>query len=200
MAQRDRPDIAMETTGVGVRYVVHRPIPNGNLLRRCTEIVFPNVALIPNIHESGVVPKERDAPTDITWVVPIDDTHVTALTMLAVPLVDGVADPAFRPGTDTETRDEAGALIRPGFRPDRSYEDRQRRPDDMEAQESQRPIAVHALEHLVSSDRGVLLYRRQLAQQIAAVEDGTDPLNVRRPPAADLALATNAYNRVTVSG
>jgi hypothetical protein len=45
-------------------------------------------------------------------VIPVDDTHVTAITMLAIPLVDGVADPAFRPGTDTETRDEEGNLLR----------------------------------------------------------------------------------------
>jgi nitrite reductase/ring-hydroxylating ferredoxin subunit len=199
MAQHDLPDITMQTTGVGVRYVVHRRIANGNLLRRCTEIVFPTIALIPNIHETGTEAKERDVPTDITWVVPVDDTHVTALTMLAVPLVDGVPDPAFRPGTDTETRDADGQLIRPGFRPDRSYEDRQRHPDDMEAQESQRPIAVHALEHLASSDRGVLLYRRQLRQQIEAVERGEDPLNRFPLSGPREPLPTNAYNTVTTS-
>lgn len=202
MGQRDLPDITMETTDVGVRYVVHREVANGNRLRRCTEIVFPNVALIPNIHETGEVCKERDKPTDISWVVPIDDTHVTALTMLAVPLVDGRPDPAFRPGTDTETRGPDGELIRPGFRPDRTYEDRQRRPDDMEAQEGQRPIAVHALENLVSSDRGVLLYRRQLRQQIDAVERGDDPLNWFSAAGPSSSggrpepLPTNAYNTV----
>lgn len=196
MAQVDKPDITMETTATGVRYVVRRLIPNGNLLRRCTEIVFPNIALIPNIHETGAEAKERDQPTDITWVIPVDDTHVTALTMLVVPLVDGVPDPGFRPGTDTETRDEAGELIRPGFRPDRSYEDRQRRPDDMEAQESQRPIAVHGLEHLVSSDRGVLLYRQQLRRQIKAIESGQDPLNAYRPPGPAAPVRTHAYNTV----
>jgi phenylpropionate dioxygenase-like ring-hydroxylating dioxygenase large terminal subunit len=197
MGQADLPNIEMETTEVGVRYVVHRRVANGNLLRRCTEIVFPNIALIPSIHETGKAPKDRDVPTDITWVVPIDDTHVTALTMLVVPLVEGVPDPAFRPGTDTETRDADGNLLRPGFRPDRSYEERQRFPDDMEAQEGQRPIAVHAREHLVSSDRGVLLYRRQLRHQIARVEAGEDPLNVARGPGADARIRTNAYNRVT---
>jgi nitrite reductase/ring-hydroxylating ferredoxin subunit len=197
MGQADLPAIEMETTPVGVRYMVHRPIANGNVLRRCTEIVFPNIALIPSIHETGEVAKERDVPTDVTWVVPIDDTHVTALTMLVVPVVDGAPDPAFRPGTDTETRDADGNLLPPGFRPERPYEERQRFPDDMEAQESQRPIAVHALEHLVSSDRGVLLYRRQLRAQIARVEAGEDPLNVARGAGADRRVRTNAYNRVT---
>jgi nitrite reductase/ring-hydroxylating ferredoxin subunit len=196
MGRPDRPDLEMEETERGVRYIQLRPAPNGNTLRRSTEIVFPNIALIPNIHETGGHPVDRDPPSDITWVVPIDDTHVFAITMLAVPLVNGIADPNFRPGTDTETRDQDGELLRPGFRPDRSYEDRQRHPDDMEAMEGQRPIAVHALENLVSSDRGVLLFRRQLRHAVDQVEAGTDPRNIVRDPSTNHAIATNAYNQV----
>jgi hypothetical protein len=51
----------------------------------------------------------------------------------------------------------------------------------------------------VSSDRGVLLYRRQLRREIARVEAGEDPLNVARGAGADAAIRTNAYNRVTAS-
>ena len=36
-----------------------------------------------------------------------------------------------------------------------SYEEGQRHPGDYEAQVSQRPIAIHGLEHLVATDRGV---------------------------------------------
>ena len=196
MGQADRPDLEMEETDRGVRYIQRRPAPNGNTLRRCTEIVFPNIALIPNIHETGELPIDRDPPSDITWVIPVDDTHVTAITMLAVPLIDGVPDPNFRAGTDTETRDDNGELLRPGFRPDRTYEDRQRRPDDMEAMEGQRPIAVHALEHLVSSDRGVLLYRRQLRHEMEQTEAGRDPRNTMRDPHTNKAVPTHAYNQV----
>ena len=197
MGQSNRPQPHMEETETGVRYVLNRPIANGNILRRCTEVVFPNIALIPNIHESGDEFMERDLPSDTTWVVPVDDTHIFAITLLAVPLVDGNPDPNFRPGTDTQTRDNEGNLLRPGFHADRSYEDRQRRPDDMEAMESQRPIAVHALEHLVSSDRGVLLYRRVLGKQIDRVEAGDDPLNIVRDPDLNHRIRTHAYNRVT---
>jgi hypothetical protein len=42
--------------------------------------------------------------------------------------------------------------IRPGSFLERTYEERQRKPDDLEAQEGQRPIAIHALENLAHSD------------------------------------------------
>jgi hypothetical protein len=42
------------------------------------------------------------------------------------------------------------------------YEEAQRFPGDWEAQASQRPIAVHALEHLGTTDGGVALIRRAL--------------------------------------
>ena len=45
----------------------------------------------------------------------------------------------------------------------------QRNTGDWEAEVSQRPIAVHALEHRGSSDRGVMLLRRHLARGIEQV-------------------------------
>ena len=42
----------------------------------------------------------------------------------------------------------------------RSYEERQRKPDDLEAQEGQRPIAIHALENLAHSDTGIVMPTR----------------------------------------
>jgi hypothetical protein len=50
--------------------------------------------------------------------------------------------------------------IRPGSVLTRKYEDRQRKPDDLEAQEGQRPIAVHALENLGTSDTGITMLRQ----------------------------------------
>jgi len=50
----------------------------------------------------------------------------------------------------------------PGFgqSDDRPYAERQRHPADYDAQASQREIAVHALEHLASTDRGVIMFRK----------------------------------------
>ena len=71
-----------------------------------------------------------------------------------------------------EARLEAGtdtiADIRPGSFLKRSYEERQRKPDDLEAQEGQRPIAIHALENLAHSDTGIVMLRRLLREQLRA--------------------------------
>jgi hypothetical protein len=61
---------------------------------------------------------------------------------------------------------------------ERPYGERQRRPGDYEVQVSQRPIAVHALENLASSDRGVAMLRRLIREGIrgAAAERAPRPL------------------------
>jgi hypothetical protein len=76
------------------------------------------------------------------------------------------------------------------------YEERQRKPDDMEAQEGQRPIAVHALEHLVPADKGIALLRRRLREQLKRIEAGEDPINIVRDPAQNQRITTNAWNTV----
>ncbi|HSE92329.1 MAG TPA: aromatic ring-hydroxylating dioxygenase subunit alpha, partial [Methylomirabilota bacterium] len=48
-------------------------------------------------------------------------------------------------------------------------------------QSSQRPIAVHALEHLASTDRGVIMLRRIVREGIRAVARGGDPPGADRP-------------------
>ena len=60
----------------------------------------------------------------------------------------------------------------------------ERRPADFDAQSSQRPIAVHALEHLASTDRGVIMLRRIVREGIQAVARGEDPFGARRPEGA----------------
>ncbi len=55
------------------------------------------------------------------------------------------------------------------------YEDRQRQPGDYDAQVGQRPIAIHGLEHLGATDRGIIIFRRQIGQGIQAVREGRDP-------------------------
>ncbi len=66
----------------------------------------------------------------------------------------------------------------------------------MEAQESQRPIAVHALENLGTSDRGIVLLRRALKKAVEAVAAGKDPANIVRDEADNHAIKTHAWNTV----
>jgi hypothetical protein len=65
----------------------------------------------------------------------------------------------------------------------RSYEETQREPDDREAQVSQGPITIHAMENLASSDQGVAMFRRRLKQALEIIERGEDPMCLSRDPA-----------------
>ncbi|MGH7906207.1 MAG: Rieske 2Fe-2S domain-containing protein [Candidatus Binataceae bacterium] len=186
----DKPFIDFEETSLGARYHLERVLPSGNRLIRYGEIAVPNIILIPNIHERGAIPLERDKPSEVTWALPIDDTHLTGLSLVAWPLRNGEPDPEWRPRTDTIIPE------RPGGERERAYEDRQRMPDDREAQEGQRPIAIHALENLVSSDRGVVMWRRKLLKSLELIAAGKDPLNIVRDPEKNHAIETNAWNSV----
>jgi 5,5'-dehydrodivanillate O-demethylase oxygenase subunit len=54
---------------------------------------------------------------------------------------------------------------------------------DMMAWITQGPVSDRSTEHPVTSDRGVLLYRKLLLENIEKVERGEDPLGVIRDPA-----------------
>src|SRR5271165_6889244 len=56
-----------------------------------------------------------------------------------------------------------------------THEESQRRPGDFEAQVSQRPVAVHGLEHLGTTDRGITLFRNQIRKGIKTVKAGGEP-------------------------
>ena len=47
---------------------------------------------------------------------------------------------------------------------------------------TQGPVAKRNLEHLGESDRGIIMFRHQLREQVNIVEDGGEPMNVFRTP------------------
>ena len=185
------PDIGFEETDLGVRYSMYRSLPNGNRLQRYGECVLPNAFLVPDIHEQGTDPKEKARATELSWCVPVDNEHLYGISIVAWPK-DGNGEPlkGWKAGSDTQTN------IRPGNLRDRPYEERQRAPDDMEAQEGQRTIAVHALENLATSDRGVALLRRGLRRSIERMQAGQDPANIVRDDTVNRAIETHAWNTV----
>jgi phenylpropionate dioxygenase-like ring-hydroxylating dioxygenase large terminal subunit len=143
--------------------------------RRIGDLVWVRVAdfMAPNVHqftreiEDATKEKSASRPVVIRWAVPIDDTHTWNMELAQV-------DPAWK-----LTPEQVG---RPGFgqSDDRSYEERQRHPADFDAQSSQREIAVHALEHLASTDRGVIMLRKIVRDGIRAVAAGRDPRELLR--------------------
>ena len=112
------------------------------------------------------------------------------MSIVTWPLEDGEPKNGWRPGTDTVQE------IRPGSVLARTYEERQRKPDDLEAQEGQRSIAVHALENLATSDTEIAMLRHALREQIKRVSDGLDPMNVMRDERMNRTIPTNAWNTI----
>ena len=98
------------------------------------------------------------------------------------------------PGTDTLTD------IRPGQLRERAYEDKQRTPDDMEAQEGQRRIAIHGLENLGLIDSGIAANRRKLHRAVQDGAEGRDPPNIFRNPATNRMIETSCWNTVVAPG
>ena len=187
------PELEFVETAIGMFYIGTRRVGD-NVWARMVEAVLPNWQQVAPIWENGRHEHPFSGPMMSRWNVPLDDTNTMFIEFRHVCETEGV-DPgmvgrsqrhAARPGRGGFLR---GGPVRPG---------------DYESQVSQRPIAVHGLEHLGATDRGVSMFRNLLRRGIRAVKAGDDPAGlcrdagaviptycnntvVRIPPAADLA-------------
>ncbi len=161
------PELDWTLTDAGMVYLATRRVGDLVWVRVC-DFMPPNVHQFTREIEEASDPKAASRPVIIRWAVPNDDTHTTNFELAQV-------DPAWG-----LTPEQVG---RPGFgqSDDRPYAERQRFPADFDAQSSQRTIAVHALEHLASTDRGVIMLRRIVRDGIRAVARGRDPDGTRWP-------------------
>ena len=161
------PELDWALTEAGMVYIATRRIDDLVWVRVC-DFMPPNVHQFTREIEAATAPKAASRPVIIRWAVPNDDTHTTNFELAQV-------DPAW--GLTAEQ------VAQPGFGQsnDRSYAERQRFPADFDAQSSQRTIAVHALEHLASTDRGVIMLRKIVRDGIRAVASGQDPFGTQWP-------------------
>jgi nitrite reductase/ring-hydroxylating ferredoxin subunit len=166
------PKLGFEETASGMKYVRTSHLPDGLTFVRVMEAMMPNVRAMAN----ALVSKEEvhhEPSTTIGWWVPIDDTHTIGFHLESMAVVDG------KPLPSNKAKAAVGRTS--GKVPGRTcYEDTQRDPDDLEAQVSQRPIAVHKLENLGTTDLGIVMFRRLLRKAIRDVQAGKDPKFVVR--------------------
>ena len=174
--------------GLGVYDYLETPIGMVCIdTRRQGELVWVRVSdfIPPNVNQAcdpaeGIEqrsPFDR-APWTTWWTVPVDDANTMHIS--------------FWYAHEHEDR----SLDR-GPAPNelqRSYEQRQWVPSDHDSQVSQRPIAVHALEHLAATDRGVIMLRNMVRRGIRAVQSGEDPVGVTRKEGA--LIPTYSHDRV----
>lgn len=159
------PELDFAETPVGIIYIATRRVGD-NVWARMVENVLPNLQQVAPIWETGQLPHPFSGPMMSRWIVPIDNTNTLLIELRHVSETEGVVTPAW-------WADRATAI--PGQLAAPTYEEAQRRPQDFEAQVSQRPIAVHGLEHLGTTDRGITLFRNQIRRGIRAVKAGRTP-------------------------
>ena len=150
--------------------------------RRIDELVWVHIAdfLPPNIHqfppvwEDAKCEKHFQRPMMTNWAVPLDDDQTLNIGLRHIHI-----DPSEG---DRELIEAQRVLGGEGFgqTADRTYDERQRVPGDYDAQTSQRPIAIHSLEHLGTTDRGITMMRKQIKEGIRAVQKGEDPKTLSR--------------------
>ena len=165
-------EIAYEETKFGMKYVRTSRFSDGRTYIRVAENFLPNARSIPDPYFASSDTAWEQSRL-IGWWVPVDNTHTIGFHIEALPIIDG------KPASSLLAKGEEGRVSATQA-PRRSYEETQRDPDDREAQVSQGPIAIHEREHLATSDKGVVLFRRRLKQALEAMERGEDPVGVFR--------------------
>jgi 5,5'-dehydrodivanillate O-demethylase len=146
----------------------------GGLMKKRTYkngMVDEHPVLFPNILRQGASSQFR---------VPIDDTHTLHHRMFFYPTEDGSEpEDAFNPEIVYEDPIKED--------PEKSHPETRFilhsvNSQDQMAWETQGPITDRSIEHLSYSDRGVVLFRKHLKEQIERVERGEDPIGYQRDP------------------
>jgi phenylpropionate dioxygenase-like ring-hydroxylating dioxygenase large terminal subunit len=154
------PEVDFVETPIGMIYVATRRVGD-NVWARMVEGILPNLQQVAPLSETGRREHPFSGPMMSRWLVPIDDTNTLFIELRH--LSETEENPAW--WGDREQ-------MMPGQVSMGTYEESQRHPGDYEAQVSQRPIAIHGLEHLSATDRGVTMFRNQVRRGIRAVRDG----------------------------
>ena len=168
------PELEFVETPVGMIYIATRRVGD-NIWARMVENVLPNLQQVAPIWETGHQEHPFSGPMMSRWIVPLDDTNTMLIEFRHVSETEGVVTPEMVGRPQRHVARPAAAD---------TYEESQRHPGDFEAQVSQRPIAVHGLEHLSTTDRGISMFRNQIRRGIRAVKAGKDPAGLFRDDGA----------------
>jgi len=156
------PEFTWEETPGGFIYLAVRRVGD-NVWIRSSETLGALLHVINSIFESGRERKKASLPFMSFWSLPVDDDMTTQF------FTSHVADNEAMPFEKRRYLELFGQTA------DRPYDERHWIPGDNDAMVSQGPINVHALEHLGTPDRGIVLFRRYVRRGIEAVQRGEDP-------------------------
>ncbi|WP_315833025.1 aromatic ring-hydroxylating dioxygenase subunit alpha [Bradyrhizobium prioriisuperbiae] len=159
------PEVRFETTDRGVAIRSVRPQDGGKVFYRVTEAIFPTLRVVPNPRVAQFARVES-----IGWMLPLHDTAFRIY----------VAGRVKTSGDIGRMRSKFNGK----FWWDMTEREHQQFPGDYEAQVGQGPITLHSEEHFGQSDRGVLMVRRTIRNQLDAMAAGRDPAGVSFDPDA----------------
>ena len=128
-------------------------------------LIFPNILFVPV--RSGYAMHFR---------MPIDDLNTQVFQFRFSPAKDGriPQQPDDAPVEFVGTKNADGDFHLDNFAS-----------QDHMAWETQGAVANREREHLGEADRGIIMFRKLLSEQIAAVQNGADPVGVNRDPRKD---------------
>lgn len=179
------PDFEYEETELGLTATMIRRLPDGRKWTVIWETFMPFTAFVVYVDAPRIdLPGETNEKSRrVGYCVPVDDVKQVSAIIEWVP------------NNQESPRGATRAQLAPGARKDQSYEYTQRFPDDKEATEGLGPIANHRLEHLATSDRGVIMLRNLLRSSLKDIEAGRDPKGVIRDPntAANVRTRAGSY-------
>ena len=140
---------------------------NDNVWIRVNELILPNFTQAGAAFAADGTKSRYFGRSSFTrWVVPIDDHHCVALAWANF---GERGDPIEHNNQVGFERIEAGEIA------NRTSEEKQRNPGDAEAVEGMGSISSHKGEHLMPTDRGVMIYRRRIKKLIKNLKEGQDP-------------------------
>jgi phenylpropionate dioxygenase-like ring-hydroxylating dioxygenase large terminal subunit len=144
-------------TPVGMVYIDTRRYAD-KVWVRVADFILPNIHQFPPNQDPVALRNTLSRPQATTWAVPLDDTHTMQI--------------GYYRATEGKNPDRSTVFGQDGNRP---YEERQRIPGDWDAQVSiHGGVARHGLEHLATTDRGIIMMRNMIRRGIRAVDAGED--------------------------
>ena len=172
LREHDRPEIRVDVTDFGMRLTALRTLTEGRAHIRVTNLVFPQAFVIPMSAEMTIS----------QWHVPVDDTHC---------YWHAIFTSFTGPVDKQQMRDQRLTLYelphytsRKNKRNDYGFSAQEQLSQtytgmgddinvhDQFAVESQGPIQDRTREHLGSTDKGIVAYRRMLVKAIESTQAG----------------------------
>src|SRR5579883_42116 len=133
-------------------------------------LIFPNILRV-----------FEDRALSMHWRVPLDDEHTNIMRVVFVPNASGQAEP--------QPEDPPYKIFEPAAASG-DYELTSFASQDHMAWETAGAIYNRSTEHLGASDRGIIMFRQMLREQIEIVQAGGEPMALVRDPEQNTMLVT----------